>query len=107
MHAVLTSTEALPPPAARRGSGDEWEERLRAAGRRVERVTRVYPDRRRLTPTQAREWLERASEDGGALAAARAAFAGEEWSGIVVAAAAHLSNGARDFPAGYDILTVE
>src|SRR5690606_28744808 len=61
---------ALPPAPPRASQGEEWERRLRAAGRKAERVVRVYPDRRRLTPTQAREWLARASAPGGALAAA-------------------------------------
>jgi hypothetical protein len=98
---------SLPAFSARGASGEAWEARLRTAGRRVERVTRVYPDRRRLSPTQAREWLARASEEGGALAPARAAFDVEPWSALTSAVVEHLSGGARDFPAGYDILTVE
>jgi hypothetical protein len=98
---------AQPSPPVRDAMGELWEARLRAAGRRAERSVRTYTDRRRLTPTQAREWLVKASEEGGALASARAAFDADSWSAVTAAAAAHLAAGARDFPAAYDIVVME
>ncbi len=96
----------LPPFQPRPAVGEALEARLRDAGRRVERSTRLYADRRRLSPTQARQWLARASENGGPLAAARAAFDEESWAAVAAAVTGHLSGGARDFPSAYDILVV-
>lgn len=98
------------PPASRPASpGERWEARLNEAGWKAARVTRRYEDKRRFSSTQAEEWLRRASDpaNGGPVAAVRAALSGEEWERVAAVVAAHLTGGARDFPAAFDILTVE
>lgn len=86
--------------------GEAWEAALRAAGlARVQRVVHRYEDKRRLTPTQAREWLTRAAGEGGALAPLRARLAADEWTALVGAVSSYLSGGLRDFPADFDVVS--
>jgi len=107
------AARAVEPAAADPTGGEAWETALRAAGfNRVQRAVHRYEDKRRLTPTQAREWLARAGDlASGAdahrapLAALRAALGEDDWTVAVGAAVSHLSSGLRDFPAAYDLVT--
>ncbi len=103
---------ALPRAATRVSAGERLESLLTAAGWKVHRTVRRYEDRRRFTSTQAEDWLRRASdvsevERGGPLAAVRAALDETEWARVAAAVAAYLTDGARDFPAAFDVLTAE
>ncbi len=85
--------------------GDIWEEAFRTAGfARVQRAVHRYEDKRRLTPTQAREWLTRASAAGGVLAPVRTRVEDEVWIACVGAVSSYLSGGLRDFPAAFDMV---
>jgi putative ATPase len=90
-------------------TGERWESRLTGAGWKAARVVRRYEDKRGFSSTQAEEWLRRASDpaNGGPMAAVRAELSEEEWSRLTAAVTAYLTGGARDFPAAFDILTVE
>jgi len=93
-------------PSAGLQPGERWESILSEAGWKVHRLARRYEDKRRLSSTQAEEWLRRASE-AGSLSAARAALGEEDWKRVAAAVTAHFTTGARDFPATFDILTAE
>jgi putative ATPase len=92
-------------------AGERWEAAFRAAGfARVQRVVHRYEDKRRLTPTQARAWMEKASSEereaaAGALAVLRARLSTEEWVALVGAVSSYLSGGLRDFPAAFDVVS--
>lgn len=105
---AATADEATqaPAPEARRTPGEAWEAALRAAGlARVQRVVHRYEDKRRLTPTQAREWLTRAAGEGGVLAPLRARLDADEWTALVGVVSSYLSGGLRDFPADFDVVS--
>jgi putative ATPase len=105
---VLSVSATLSPVSAAAQTGERWERLLSQAGWKTQRLTRSYEDRRRFTSTQAEEWLRRASEAvDGPVAALRAALSPEEWSRVSAVAGAWLTEGARDFKAGFDLLTVE
>jgi hypothetical protein len=102
---ALREKIASVPPTPRTSPGEEWEKQLLAAGWKVRREARAYEDRRRLTPTQAREWLDRAGAGEGSLASLRAALEPVEWDALCAYVVAHLADGLRVFPAGYDVVT--
>jgi putative ATPase len=102
---------ALTPPPAAASTGELWETTLNESGTwRAQRRVNRYEDKRRLTPSQAREWLTRASEKGeasaGIAAPVRAALDAAEWETLAATVTAYLSGGLRDFPAAFDVLTV-
>jgi hypothetical protein len=104
----VTRLVARQPPRQEPSTGEGWEALLRdVAGWRVRREIHRYEDRRRLTPTQARDWLTRVSVDQAALAPLRAALEPAEWDAVAAAAAAYLSGGLRSFPAAFDVLVAE
>jgi putative ATPase len=107
--ALRERVASLPAPAQAAPSGELWEAALARAGWKVSRRVQRCEDKRRFSPLQAREWLEKASAPGkpGALAAARAAMSPEEWTQASGFAAGHLSAGPRDFPASFDLLVAE
>lgn len=97
--------EQAPAVDATPGAGELWETAFRAAGfTRVQRTLHRYEDKRRLTPTQAREWLTRASAAGGALQALRAGLDDDQWVALVGTVSSYLSGGLRDFPAAFDVV---
>jgi putative ATPase len=102
----------LPREPAPVSTGERVEARLKAAGWQVQRKVRRYTDKRGFSSTQAQEWLGRASEArengrGGPMAATRAALAPGEWERVAAAVTAYLTEGARDFPAAFDVLVIE
>jgi len=87
-------------------AGEVWESAFQAAHfGRVQRVVHRYEDKRRLTPTQAREWLAKAAGQGGVLASLRAGLEEREWATVQGSAVAYLSGGLRDFPAAFDVVS--
>ncbi len=88
--------------------GEVRQKSLRAAGWNVQRSVLNYEDRRRLTPSQAREWMLRAADrPRSRMAAARILLSPEEWEQWLAAAGIYFSAGARDFRASFDLLVAE
>ncbi len=99
---------AIPRAPARRSPGEEWEKcLLDAGGWKVRRAESRHADRRRLTPTQAREWLVRASEGEGSLASLRAALGPGEWDALAGVVSAFFAGGSRTFVAAFDVVVAE
>jgi hypothetical protein len=103
--ALIEKVVSLPVSAAP-DLGESLEQSLRAAsGWNVKREEKVYDDRRRLTSTQAREWVARsAARPGGQFAQARAGLSPEEWEAIAARLVAYFADEPRVFPAAFDML---
>lgn len=103
---LATVPASAPSERSGAAAGTLWEAAFRSAGfTRVHGVLHRYEDKRRLTPTQAREWLARASSGDGSLAPLRARLGEEAWIALTGAVSSHLSGGLRDFPAAFDVVS--
>jgi putative ATPase len=119
-HVIDLTARAAQGPRAQgpQTLGEQWEHDFQSAQfARVQRVVHRYEDKRRLTPTQAREWLMRASggqpsgvsgddaATGRPLSALRQALGESDWAVLVGTATAYLSGGLRDFPTAFDVVS--
>ncbi|HAO98553.1 MAG TPA: AAA family ATPase [Fibrobacteres bacterium] len=101
---VLSIPNAKPLPS----EAMKLEEALKKEGWKTQVTSRAYPDRRRLAPAQAREWLNRAAErPQGHFTIVRTALNPDEWEALLAVMSAYFSREPRDFPAVYDVLTAE
>ncbi len=91
------------------GIGEKLESEWKSKpGGKIRRLEKAYDDRRRLTSTQAREWLARAADrPGSRFAAMRAALSQSDWMEWVGYATRYLSGGMRIFPVEYDIVIAD
>jgi putative ATPase len=104
---VLRAAEAPESSASAPDSslGARWETALAAAGySKVQRRTLRFEDKRRLTPSQAREWFGRFVESGS-LNPLIAALDPADWTLVQAAAIHYLSGGLRDFPVSFEVVT--
>jgi len=99
--------DSLPVAKENESDGEKWEKLLRGAGWHGQRFQKQYDDHRRLTPSQAREWILRASERPHHIFAAIKSALPEEWERLLNLASGYFSGASRNFPATFDILVVD
>jgi len=99
---------SLPVTGENESVGEKLEKTLRNAGWQVQRSRKEYADHRRLTPSQAREWITRTSERmHSRFNAMRSVSNAEEWEQLLAVSTRYYSGGSRDFPASFDVVVID
>lgn len=106
--ALRDSVLSIPCDNPSASTGEKLEQSLKVIGGwRVHRIQKVYEDRRRLSPMQAREWMNRAAERQSTITTVRSALGAEGWEQLLSAISVYFTRDTRNFPAEFDLLIAE
>ena len=99
---------SIPHVKQEASTGERLEQSLQAmSGWQVNRIQKGYEDRRRLSPAQAKEWMNRAASRNSHFGNVRSGLGVEGWEQLLTAISVYFTRDARNFPAEFDVLIAE